>query len=38
MERKEGGRVKVDGAYVKFLTNYGSLKHNMKEFPEAFEA
>ncbi|PKS07544.1 hypothetical protein jhhlp_006148 [Lomentospora prolificans] len=36
--KREAGHVKVDGAYVKFLTNRGSLKHNMQQFPEAFEA
>ena len=38
MERKESGRVKVDGAYVKFLSNRGRLQDNMKKFPDACEA
>lgn len=36
LEKKAAGRVKVDGAYVQFLTNHGSLQQNMKRFPEAF--
>lgn len=36
LEKKAAGRVKVDGAYVQFLTNHGSLEQNMKRFPEAF--
>ena len=38
LEKKAAGRVKVDGAYVQFLTNHGSLETNMKRFPEAFSA
>ena len=30
------GRVKVDGAYVQFLSNRGKLEENMKRFPDAF--
>ncbi|ORY65410.1 60S ribosomal protein l10 [Pseudomassariella vexata] len=36
LEAKAGGRVKVDGAYVQFLTNHGKLADNMKRFPDAF--
>ncbi len=36
LEKKEAGRVKVDGAYVQFLSNHGSLQNNMKRFPDAF--
>lgn len=36
MEKKEAGRVKVDGAYVQFLANHGKLEQNMKHFPDAF--
>ena len=36
LEKKAAGRVKVDGAYVQFLSNHGPLKENMKRFPEAF--
>ena len=38
LEKKAAGRVKVDGAYVQFLSNHGSLEYNMKRFPEAFSA
>lgn len=38
LEKKAAGRVKVDGAYVQFLPNHGSLEYNMKRFPEAFSA
>ncbi len=38
LEKKAAGRVKVDGAYVQFLSNRGSLETNMKRFPEAFSA
>ena len=38
LEKKAAGRVKVDGAYVQFLSNHGSLENNMKRFPEAFSA
>ncbi|TDZ25881.1 60S ribosomal protein L10-A [Colletotrichum orbiculare MAFF 240422] len=36
LDKKAAGRVKVDGAYVQFLSNHGSLKENMKRFPDAF--
>ena len=36
LEKKAAGRVKVDGAYVQFLSNRGSLALNMKRFPDAF--
>ena len=36
MELRQQGRVKVDGAYVQFLTNRGPLKENMRRFPDAF--
>lgn len=38
LERKAAGRVKVDGAYVQFLSNHGPLKLNMRRFPDAFQA
>jgi len=38
LEKKTQGRVKVDGAYVQFLSNHGNLAENMKRFPDAFEA
>jgi len=36
LEQKEAGRVRVDGAYVQFLSNKGNLKRNIKNFPDAF--
>ncbi len=36
MDKKNGGKVKVDGAYVQFLTTHGNLAQNVKRFPEAF--
>ncbi|WYZ41571.1 hypothetical protein EsH8_V_000466 [Colletotrichum jinshuiense] len=36
LEKKAAGRVKVDGAYVQFLSNHGKLAENMKRFPDAF--
>lgn len=38
VEKRQAGRVKVDGAYVQFLTNHGPIAHNMKRFPDAFES
>lgn len=37
LERKAAGRVKVDGAYVQFLSNHGRLADNLRRFPEAFQ-
>jgi large subunit ribosomal protein L10e len=36
MDKKQAGKVKVDGAYVQFLTTHGNLAQNVKRFPEAF--
>jgi len=36
-EKRDAGRVKVDGAYVQFLANRGSIERNMKRFPNAFK-
>ncbi len=33
---KEDGRVLMDGAYVQFLRNKGSIEQNMKRFPGAY--
>jgi large subunit ribosomal protein L10e len=38
MEKKAGGKVLVDGAYVQFLSNHGKLADNVRRFPAAFEA
>jgi large subunit ribosomal protein L10e len=37
LEKRAEGRVKIDGAYVKFLSNHGPLRENMRQFPDAFE-
>ena len=37
MALRQQGRVKVDGAYVQFLTNRGPLADNVRRFPDAFE-
>jgi large subunit ribosomal protein L10e len=34
---RQEGRVKVDGAYVQFLSNKGKLSDNVRRFPEAFK-
>ena len=31
------GKVKIDGAYVQFLRNRGSIEKNLLRFPSAFE-
>lgn len=33
---RQEGKVRVDGAYVQFLRNKGSIEYNMKRYPEAF--
>ncbi|KFA66987.1 hypothetical protein S40285_06273 [Stachybotrys chlorohalonatus IBT 40285] len=38
LERKAAGRVKVDGAYVQFLSNHGPLAQNIRRFPDAFQS
>ena len=38
VEKRQEGRVRVDGAYVQFLRNKGPLEYNMRRFPQAFEA
>ena len=35
--QRQAGKVRVDGAYVQFLSNKGNLEYNMRRFPEAFE-
>lgn len=37
-EKKAAGHVRVDGAYVQFLTNHGNLALNVKQFPDAFSS
>jgi len=38
IEKRQEGRVRVDGAYVQFLRNYGPLEYNVRRFPDAFES
>jgi large subunit ribosomal protein L10e len=38
IDKRQSGHVKVDGAYVKFLSNKGSIEQNVRAFPEAFSA
>ena len=37
LEKRREGRVRVDGAYVQFLGSHGSIKDNIRKFPEAFQ-
>lgn len=37
VQKRQEGRVRVDGAYVQFLKNRGPLEYNMRRFPDAFE-
>jgi large subunit ribosomal protein L10e len=37
-EKRNAGKVKIDGAYVQFLRNKGPIEENMKRFPEAFQS
>ena len=36
VEKRKGGEVKIDGAYVQFLRNKGPIERNVGRFPEAF--
>ena len=36
LEKRAEGKVKIDGAYVQFLRNKGSIEKNVARFPEAF--
>ncbi|KAH7113743.1 ribosomal protein L10e/L16 [Dendryphion nanum] len=36
VEKRQEGKVKPDGAYVKFLSNKGPIAQNLRNFPEAF--
>lgn len=36
--KRDAGAVKVDGAYVQFLSKHGPIERNMKRFPAAFES
>ena len=35
---RQEGKVKVDGAYVQFLTSHGKIKDNVRRFPDAFSS
>lgn len=35
---RQEGKVKIDGAYVQFLRNRGSIESNVHRFPTAFES
>lgn len=35
--KRQEGKVRVDGAYVQFLSTKGPLEYNMRRFPDAFE-
>jgi len=37
VQLRQDGKVKVDGAYVQFLSNHGRLEDNMRRFPNAFQ-
>ncbi|KAF2011392.1 ribosomal protein L10e [Aaosphaeria arxii CBS 175.79] len=36
VEKRREGKVKTDGAYVKFLSNKGPIADNLRAFPDAF--
>ena len=36
LEQRAAGKVKIDGAYVKYLRSKGPIKRNVGMFPEAF--
>ncbi|KAF1809409.1 ribosomal protein L10e [Eremomyces bilateralis CBS 781.70] len=38
VKKMQEGKIKPDGAYVKFLTSRGSIASNMESYPQAFEA
>ena len=38
MQKRAEGAVKVDGAYVQFLSKHGNIEENMRRFPSAFES
>lgn len=38
LEKKAAGKLLIDGAYVQFLGNRGSLERNIQRFPGAFSA
>ncbi|KAI5363889.1 Putative ribosomal protein L10e [Septoria linicola] len=38
IEKRKAGAIRVDGAYVQFLSNKGPIEYNVRRFPEAFSA
>ena len=36
LEQRAAGKIKMDGAYVQFLSTKGSLERNVARFPDAF--
>ncbi|CAK1367493.1 60S ribosomal protein L10-A [Cercospora beticola] len=37
IEKRKAGAIRVDGAYVQFLSNHGPIEYNMRRFPDAFQ-
>ena len=37
VQKRQEGKIRIDGAYVQFLRNKGNLAYNMRRFPDAFE-
>jgi len=37
VQKRQEGKIKIDGAYVQFLRNKGNLETNIRRFPDAFE-
>lgn len=37
LEKRQEGKVRIDGAYVQFLRNKGPIERNVGIFPDAFE-
>lgn len=35
-EKREAGQIKMDGTFVKFLSNHGPIAKQVREFPTAF--
>jgi large subunit ribosomal protein L10e len=37
VQKRQEGKIRIDGAYVQFLRNKGNLAYNIRRFPDAFE-
>ena len=35
--KRQEGKIRIDGAYVQFLRNKGSIERNVEVFPDAFK-